>query len=230
MNRTLKNILITLAIIGGVIIVFKAIATSISEGLSSAADTLGDAYGTKCEETQSWIIRDFKVQEYECIGFAGPHFYRCDVYNNDELIAENVYRDDSCKVHFQAKEDLFVKINVCDKSVEQLKPSNKLVLNSIELDSVILYSKKLNTSKKIKDVHYRKIIEDWTKSNVLDYRDKPFDSIFHPSYHYKVRFYANGKSADLLTFNHLVADHTKWVYEISNYPDTLYFKNIWNKN
>jgi hypothetical protein len=200
---------------------------AISTGLSSAGKKVGKAYGTNCDKTQKWQVGDYMIQEYSCIGFAGPHFNRLDIFKNNQLIAENIYNSDSCKIDFQQKNDLYIKINVCNNQVLELQP-DKLKLLPSTIDSIIIFSKSAGKSKKLTNKQFKELLNDWGQCKVLDYRDKELDSLFYPTYHYKVSFYNKGKPHELLTFNHLIADKSRWVYEISKYPDTLYFKRLWN--
>ena len=193
----------------------------------SAIGTFGEAFGTDCEKTQNWAVGNYLVQEYECIGYVGPQFYPIDLFRNGERIDEYIFKVDSCTLNSQPKKDLFLKIDICNQKITELRPMKK-VFKKDEVDSVQLYSKKLNTKKTLTRIKMNELLKDWNKSEVREYREKHLDSIFHPDYQYKIVIFSNSDSLEFRTFNHLISDSSKWVYEIKKYPDTTYFKKLWN--
>lgn len=61
---------------------------------------------------------------------------------------------------------------------------NYLVLKNI--DSIKIFSRKEKITNKLKEKQTRKIVSNWNNSEIFDYRDVPYDSIFYPDFNYKL--------------------------------------------
>ncbi|PIE48336.1 MAG: hypothetical protein CSA40_00995 [Flavobacteriales bacterium] len=103
------------------------------------------------------------------------------------------------------------------------------LLDIKNIDSIKMYSKKDNLTKKLNETQTRKIVIDWNDSEIFDYRDKPFDSIYYPDYSYKLFVYHNGISSEFITSNYLMADKNKWTYIMSEKRDVEYFNKMWHE-
>ena len=185
-----------------------------------------EAFGSKCEKTEKYIVQEYQIQEFKCIGWAGPPWYPTDVYKNGKLIAKNVIKSDSCNVKIKKNDNFYLYLNICNNSIEEVK-SNKHLLSSKDIDSIQIYSNKLNQTKRLK--LSSKIITDWNKSQVWDLSDSDFEDIFYPNYDYKILIFQKNSVKEFLTKNNLIADTSKWIYQISNDNNKEYFENIWNE-
>jgi hypothetical protein len=191
----------------------------------SALDSFGEAYGTKCEKTRNWVIGDYLIQEYECIGFVGPHFYPMDLFKDGERIDSYGFKSDTCKVSFDPNKDLHLEFDLCNGKIRKFKPNKKnLDLNII--DSIIVFSNDEGKYKKLTTSKIEKFVKSWNFSEVRDFRNNK-DSIFHPKFHYKFSVHSNNKTTEFLTFNHLINDKTNWIYLIDDDKKDFY-KDIWN--
>ena len=190
---------------------------------------LGESFGSECELTNEWTFQEYQIKEYRCIGWAGPPWYPMDIYQNGKKIASDVIRKDSCLIRFRKNKQLYVDLNTCENSVSSFK-TDKILLNLSAIDSIRIYSRKENRVKMLNEKEIGKIVRDWNKSEVLDYRDKPFDSLFYPDFHYKLYIYQNGSETEFITGSHLMASKNKWTYLMSHKMDTDYFNEIWNTN
>jgi hypothetical protein len=149
-----------------------------------------------------------------------------DIYKNGKKIASDVIRQDSCLIRFRKNKQQYVDLNTCENSVSTFK-TDKTLLNLSAIDSIRIYSNKENRAKMLNKNEIEKIVIDWNTSEVLDFRDKPFDSIFYPDFHYKLYIYQNGEETEFITGSHLMAGKNKWTYLMSPEMDTDYFNDIW---
>jgi len=231
MNKTVKNILITIAIIIGIIFAFKAIAVGISESLSSASKTIGDAYGTDCEEKRNWTIGTYKIQENECIGFAGPHYSKFDLYENDKLVEDYVSKSDSCTVNFQKQNDLVIRFNLCSETISELRPKRNQ-MTFTDIDSVQIYSDSLDKIQRLSDAQVKKFVKDWNNRQVKRYSEQPFDSAFatnlaYTSYFYHLTIFSNKGRSRYYGRDNIILDSLNWQYEIGKKNDLDYFGKKW---
>lgn len=188
---------------------------------------LGDAFGAECEKTQKWTVQDYEIQEYRCLGWAGPHYYPMDIYKHGKKIGNNVIKKDSCLIRFRKQKEIYIDLNICKKTINEIQ-AEKTLLNSNRIDSIKMYSQKTNQTRKLSQNQFNKIVEDWNKSEISDYRDKPFDSIFYPNYSYKLFVYENGNITEFITGSYLMASDNRWTYIMSSKSNIKYFDEIWN--
>ena len=83
-----------------------------------AVKIIGEAFGTKCEKSRSWIVREYRIQEYQCLGWVGPQYYPLDLYRDGKRISQNGYRVDSCTMRFIFRNNNFLELNHCASRVE----------------------------------------------------------------------------------------------------------------
>ena len=189
---------------------------------------LGEAFGAECEKTKKWTVQEYEIQEYRCLGWAGPPYYPLDIYKNGTEVANNVIKKDSCVVVFEKEIGLYIYLNRCDNSIQENR-AKKNPISLKNIDSIQMLSKKTNRIKKLNQEQTEKIVSDWNKSEVLDYRDEAFDSIYYPDFSYKIYIYQNQKKSVYITGNYLMADKSKWTYIMSEKRNKEYFNEIWNE-
>ena len=183
---------------------------------------------TDCEQIdETYEIGEYEIIKYSCLGPVGPPYHPLDLYKNGEKIANNGFKKDSCVIKFNPEIGLYLYLNICDKSISEIK-AKKTLLELKNIDSINIFSKKNNLTKKLTKTQVKKIVNDWNKSKVSDYRDKPFDSIYYPDYSYKLFVFHNGISSEFIAGNYLMADRNKWTYIMSKKKDIEYFDKIWN--
>ncbi len=180
--------------------------------------TIGKAFGSDCELTKEWTFQEYLIKEYHCIGWAGPPWYSMDIYKNGKEIATNIIRQDSCTIRFRKNKEQYVNLNICENLISKIN-AKKTLLDIKNIDSIIMYSKKDNLTKKLNETQTRKIVIDWNDSEILGYRDKPFDSIYYPDYSYRLFVYHNGISSEFITSTYLMAEKR----------DVEYFNKMWHE-
>ena len=79
-----------------------------------------NAIKTECNETKYWKIAEYKINERRCIGFAGPPFYRYDIYKKDKLYKEDIIKSDSCTIKQKVNDSTYLIFNLCEKSLVKL--------------------------------------------------------------------------------------------------------------
>ncbi|WGD34022.1 hypothetical protein [Olleya sp. YS] len=223
MNQGCKKTLIILSIVFGIILIGGFFISK------KALNLFGEAYGADCEISYTWTINEYEIIENKCLGWAGPHYYPLDLKKNGEFIASSGYKFDSCNIRFEPKNGQYLIINVCDKKITEFK-SQKTKIEIQKVDSIIIVSRiDPNKTKKLNRIKTERFIKDWNKSKVSDYRDGILDSIFHPTYQYKLKVFENGNKKEFVTFNFLIADESNWTYFITNDSDKDYMNRLWNE-
>lgn len=92
-----------------------------------------------------------------------------------------------------------------------------------------MLSNKTKVIKTLNGTQIKKIVSDWNSSDVLDYRDTAFDSIFYPDFSYKIYIYQKLKKTEFITGNYLMADQSRWTYIMSEEENIKYFDEIWGE-
>jgi len=228
MKKIIKNILITIAIIIGIIFAFKAIAVGISESLSSSSKIISDAYGTDCEKKQNWNIGKYKIQEYECIGFAGPHYRKFDLLENEKIIDDYVSMTDTCTINFQKQNDLIIRFNLCSETITELRPQVER-LNFSNIDSIQIYLDSMDKTHRLSLEQTKILVNDWNKRRVNGYSEQPFDSAFsrnpvYTSYYYQLTIFSNKIRNHYYGRDNIILDSLNWKYLIGESDKEDYFR------
>ena len=74
-------------------------------------------FGEDCEKARSIEYGEYFIQEYECIGLAGPHYNQYSLTKNSLIVSENGTKLDSCHVEFVLKDENIVKFNLCENKI-----------------------------------------------------------------------------------------------------------------
>jgi hypothetical protein len=106
-------------------------------------------------------------------------------------LGESGFQKDSCIITFPAKNDLYLLFNICQKSLNEIRPEKRGIKLST-VDSIQIYSNSLNQTKLLTKDQVEKFIGNWNKSKVCDYRDKHIDSIFFPTFQYQLTVFSKG--------------------------------------
>ena len=183
---------------------------------------------TKCEEIKNWKIGDYKIVKSKCLGPAGPHYYPLSLYKDNKFLGENGFQKDTCTTTFQADNDLYLIFDICQNTVVEIKPQKKQI-DLTSVDSVQIYSNTLNQTKLLAKSQLQKFIKDWNNSKVSDYRSGHIDSVFYPTFQYKLIVYSGTNTKEFLGGNYLISDRTNWTYYINGKEDINYFNKLWDK-
>lgn len=202
-------VLVTLVVIGGYV----------------TLRILGEAFGAECEKSKSWTIAEYKIQEYKCLGWAGPHYYPADLFKNGKRIDESKFIRDSCFLVFRPEDNLYLKFNVCNETIREIRAS-KHKLDIGKVNSVYIKDIQRGATKTLGDEAIKKFINDWNKSKISDYRER--DPIFSPDIGFEILVSLENDEIKFYGFNYLIADEFNWVYYIDE-SDTAYFDNLMNK-
>ncbi len=81
----------------------------------------GKAFGSECSYTNEWNVQEYTIKEKKCLGWAGPHFYRVDLFKNDRKVDTDRFKTDSCQFVFYPRERIKLVLDICEKKVEKLK-------------------------------------------------------------------------------------------------------------
>ena len=183
---------------------------------------------TKCEDVQEWKIENYKIVESRCLGYAGPPYYPLAVYDGGKSLGNTGFRKDDCTITFQATDDLYIIFDICKSKLTEIKPDKKQI-DIATVDSVIIFSNELHQSKLLDRKKVEKFIKDWNKSRTSDFRDKPVDSVFYPTFQYKFTVYTTNGQKEFLGANYLISNRTKWTFYINDDKDIEYFNKLWSK-
>lgn len=219
MNKGLKIALITISIF--IILILS--------GPYIISKIISEAFGPDCEIHNTWIVKEYEIVEYKCLGWVGPHYFPLDLHKNGEYMTTNGVKLDSCNIRFTPKNGYHITLNTCNHQITELK-AQKNKIDYQNVDSILLTSKiNSNKTKKLNQIKTETFIKDWNNSKICDYREGSLDSIFHPNYHYKLNVFENGKKREFVTFNYLIVDQSNWTYYITNSSDTEYMNRLWNE-
>ena len=193
-----------------------------------AIKIFSEAFGTDCKKNKSWTFNEYKIIEYECLGWAGPKYYPLYLNKNGKELANSGSKIDSCRFRFRPDMNLYLTLNICTGAIIELRPQkNEIDLNKI--DSIVMYKNSNPIKKKKLDENkIKQFVNDWNKSEVSDYREGNLNSIFS-NYQYRIKVYKNDKVKEFVTYNHLIADETNWTYYITNYSNKNYMNQLWNE-
>ncbi len=183
----------------------------------------------KCEVVQEWEISDYKIIKSRCPDLVLAHYFTYDIYRNDQRKG-NVKQIDSCKFTWQANRDSYLIMNVCNNTINQIKPIKKsLTINSI--DSMTIYSNEHNKAKRLRNRQIETFVKDWNNSAVRNYSDISIDSVFSifHAYQYKLTVFSNKTEQQFFGYNYLILDNSKWQYEMSENKNLNYFHSYWNQ-
>ena len=192
-----------------------------------ALKTFGEAFGEECNKTKNWTIQEYRIQEYSCLGWAGPKYYPLYLFKNGKEFPSAGYRIDSCLISFNVKKDLHLKFDICQKRIERFE-ANKENIRLGSTDSIRIFSNNLNKSKKLTSEKIKLFEKQWNSSKPSGFRENK-DSIFYPEFQYKISVFKNGKEKEFLTFNYLINDRTNWVYTLEDEQNSAFFDKLWNE-
>jgi len=120
------------------IIIFSIISLIIIGGYILLKIFVG-AFGTDCEKTNSWIVKQYRIQEIKCLGWAGGPYYQYTLFTNTKEIVSNGNKIDSCCISFMPTNDLYLRLNVCNYEIIELRPQKEKI-NFKNVDSIIVIS------------------------------------------------------------------------------------------
>jgi hypothetical protein len=192
--------------------------------LSSCSDGLLE----DCEVIQEWKVQKYKIEKKQCPDLVLAHYFRYEISIDGKTNGTFAFRIDTCIFRWQANRESFLTLNICDNTVVEVKPDKKLI-DIATVDSIRIYSSNLKQSKLLIRNQVKKVIKDWNESKTSDYRDKPVDSVFYPTYQYRLTVYTKDGKTEFLCSNFLISNKTKWTYYIDNDEDVEYFNKLWNK-
>ena len=183
----------------------------------------------KCEPVQQWTIQNFKIVKLQCPDLVLAFYYSFKIYENDKELG-TVFKSDSCKFSWQATNEKFLTLNVCDQSIKEIV-SHKMLLDKNKIDSASFYSKELNQTKWLKSKQIEKFVRDWNKSETRGYEEQPFGSAFSysNSYKYLLTLYYGNHKQQFYCHNYVILDSSNWKYEMSKNSDLKYFSKYWTK-
>jgi hypothetical protein len=183
---------------------------------------------TKCEDVQEWTIENYRIVESRCLGPAGPPYYPLSVFKGSKSLGTTAFQKNSCTITFQAKSDQYLFFDICNNKLTELKPDKKQIDIAL-VDSIKMFSNQLNENKLLSKKSSEKFIKDWNNSKTSDYRDKPIDSVFYPTYQYKLTVYTKKGLREFLGANYLISDRTQWTFYINADEDIEYFNKLWTR-
>jgi len=188
----------------------------------------GEAFGEDCKKTKSWTIGEYQIQEYKCIGWAGPYYNKFYFNKNGLKTGERGYQFDSCTIRFCPRNDLCLNFNICDNQLTELNPKKKLLRFS-EIDSVLMFNNESDKTKKLTSAEIDDFVKRWNSASVFDFRDN--EKPFYPKSSYLIKVFICGKIREFETGKSMIKDHENWTYnflESNEKVGTKKFDEIWN--
>lgn len=184
----------------------------------------------KCETVQEWKVQNYRIVKSKCPDMVLASHYEYDVYIGEKIKGSGASQIDSCIFTWQADNESFLTLNVCDNLVQELKP-HKISLDTKFIDSVTIFSDEIKQTQTLTAKQIETFTNDWNKSKTRGYSDKPFDSAFFvfPAYQYKLTVFSKGVQRPFYGYNYLILDSTNWEFEMSKTGELNYFHNYWTK-
>ena len=183
-----------------------------------------------CETMEEWNVDTYTIKKQKCPDMVSKSYTNYSVYIGDEIQERTGARKDSCTITWQAKNDRFLTLNICENRVTEINPRKNL-LDFKKIDSVLIYSNAKGQFKQLTSEQIQKFTADWNKSKIRGYSEKQFDSAFHffPAYQYKLTLFSESKKTEFYGYNYLILDNSNWKYEMSEFGDLEYFNGYWNE-
>ena len=184
----------------------------------------------KCEPVQEWKVQDYKIVKLKCPDLVLAFYFTYEVYADDKRKGNAALQADSCNFTWQADNESFLTLNVCNNSIQELKP-NKVPLDRNTIDSVTIFSNEFKRSKTLTNSQIDKFEKDWDNSETRGYSEEPFDSAFSfsPAYQYKLTVFSKGQQQIFYGYNYIILDSSNWKFEMSENSKLNYFHNYWKK-
>jgi hypothetical protein len=184
----------------------------------------------ECEVIQEWKVQNYKIEEKQCPDLVLKHYFRYELSIDNKINGTSASNVDSCVFTSQADNETFLILNVCNKSIKELK-SYKIPLDAKSIDSVTMFSKESSQTQLLTREQIEKLVKDWNNSKTRGYSDEPFDSAFSafPSYQYRLTVFSKGSNRPFYGYNYLMLDSSNWKYEMSKKGELSYFDNYWKE-
>lgn len=184
----------------------------------------------KCEPIQDWEIDDYKIIKSKCPDLVLAYYYSYDIYNKGRQEKGRLEQIDSCTFGWQATNEKYLILNICDKKTNEINPTKKILeLNFI--DSITIFSNEHNELKRFTNNQIETFVNDWNNSKVRNYENISLDSVFSrfPAYQYKLTVFENGTERHFFGYNYLILDTSKWQYIMNKKQKLDYFHSYWSK-
>jgi hypothetical protein len=211
------------------LIVISVLLVLVVAGGYIALRIFGEAFGTDCELSSSWTISKYKIQEYKCLGWAGPNYYPLDLYRDDKKISEGGYKIDSCTIRFIPANDVYLKFNICYNTLLELRPKKVPLVVSM-IDSVIIHRTENDQFKKLEKNQIEEFVRKWNQAPVFDFRDN--EQPFYPKSSYFIFVYADGNVIKFETGTFMIKDSDNWSYNFLEKDEEVgyeKFDEMWSK-
>jgi len=219
MRKGLKITMVIISVLLGLIVIGGYVALNI----------IGEAFRADCEESTSWTINEYKIQELKCLGLAGPHYYPLDLYRKGKKLSAGGYKTDSCTIRFIPANDVYLRFNICENTLVELRPQ-KILLALDKIDSVIIHRTENDQFKKLNNKQVEEFVNKWNQAPVFDFRDN--EKPFYPKSSYFVFVYADSKVRKFETGGFMIKDTDNWSYNfLDKGEDTGYkkFDEMWSR-
>lgn len=181
-----------------------------------------------CEEIEHLDFKNYTILKYKCPDMVLSHFYKYKIFENGNADGHHITRKDSCSFAWQAKNDKFLKINLCLNEITEKSPEKKLLLRN-QIDSILIFSGSEKKLKRFSQEQIQNFVIDWNNKLVRNYSDRPYDSAFSyiEPYQYKIDVFSSSNTFEVFGYNYLILDSSNWVYKITDNKNLDYFHEIW---
>jgi hypothetical protein len=183
----------------------------------------------KCESVQEWEVGEYKIVKSKCPDLVLAYYYSYDIYKDNQEKG-NVKQIDSCIFGWQATNEKYLMLNICDKTTNEIIPTKKILkLNTI--DSLTIFSNEHNETRRLSKRQIETFVNDWNNSKVRNYEVITLDSVFSifPAYQYKLTVFESGKERLFFGYNFLILDTSKWQYIMNKGQKLDYFHSYWTQ-
>jgi hypothetical protein len=117
---------------------------------------------------QEWKVQNYRIVKSKCQDLVLAFSYTYDVFVGNERKGSSASQVDSCIFTWEADNESFMTLNVCENSIKELKP-HKIPLDGKTIDSITIFSRELNETQLLTSSQKEKFIKDWNNSKTRGY-------------------------------------------------------------
>lgn len=178
-----KTILLVLAIL---IVVIGVLSFIVKKFLKD----LGEAFGEDCKVLDTFYVKNYKIELSECLGWAGPKYYRYELYENSRHLSAGLLKQDSCQFYFFHGNDTLLRLDSCKQTVEFFLHEKRNLVSS-EIDSVVIFKTKDSIKRKLNSKEIIEFVIRWNNS-ISDGAQNP-DNEWYPPPKYLIEVFTKNE-------------------------------------
>jgi hypothetical protein len=139
------------------------VALALSFFVTQFLKYLGEAFGENCNLVDTFYVKNYKIEESECIGWAGPKYDSYKLYENGRHLSAGLLKQDTCQFYFSHGNDTLLRLDSCKQTVEFFLPEKRNLVSS-EIDSVVIFKTSDSIKRKLNAKEIMEFVIRWNNS------------------------------------------------------------------